>query len=84
MEDVFPIYDLLLSFVPPCERSSGVPANIVSILNTGMVFMIDGKEHFYKVLKAKNTEQELEADAKINELIMKGIELSYLEMKLRK
>ena len=69
--------------MPPAEKSPGNPADIASIMNAGMMFLISGRERFLKILKPKNIEEELEAETKINRLILKGIELSYLEKRLR-
>jgi len=83
VNDIFQLYDCLSSFVPPCERAPGEPGDIVSILNAGMAFMIGGKEEYYTHFQAKDIRKKLEAEEKINQLILKAIELSYLETRLR-
>jgi hypothetical protein len=83
VEDIFTMHEALACFVPPCDDLSGAPGNVVSILNAGMAFMISGKELYYDYLEAKELKDELRAEAKIQELILKGIELSYFERMMK-
>ena len=84
VDDIFVMYDALESFVPPCDNSRRKPGSVVSILNAGMAFMISGRELYHQFYDAKEIMKELEAEVKIRELIMKGIELSYLERRMRR
>jgi hypothetical protein len=59
-----------------------MPGDVVSILNAGMAFMISGKEKYYKYFKSVGVRKEVEAEMIISQLIVKGIELSYLERRL--
>ncbi len=82
-KEIFSLYNDLKEFVPPCEKSPTIPANVVSILNAAMIFFIEGKENYFRFWKKKDIQGELEAENKINELILKGMELSYLERRLK-
>lgn len=77
-------YKDLLEFVPPCEESIGKPARLASILNASMMFIIKGKESYLEIWNRKDIGAEMEIEDKINDLIMKGIESSYLERKFSK
>ncbi|MGA2876571.1 MAG: hypothetical protein ABSE82_13665 [Nitrososphaerales archaeon] len=81
-DDIFVMHESLSSFVPPCDDSQGMPGDVVSILNAGMAFMISGKEKYYKYFKSVGVRKEVEAEMIISQLIVKGIELSYLERRL--
>lgn len=78
-EDVPRVYAQLQSLVPPCELGPGQPADIVSILNAGMIFVLRSKDEIVQMLGAKNLDEQLSGEAAISGLIMKGIELSHAE-----
>jgi hypothetical protein len=83
-KDIFRLYECLDAFVPPCESAPSKPGNVVSILNAGMAFMIGGKNQYYNYFQATDVRAKLEAEEKISQLILKGIELSYVETRLRR
>lgn len=76
-------------FIPPNEilefgKQISKPSNLISILNAGWIFYLTRKEKLFKNLDANTLEQKFIVESKLNDMILKAIELSQAhEMWLR-
>lgn len=77
-EHVVKLIGKLRDFIPPAEIRKGVPANVVSILNAGMIYRMTWRDNKPSVdMEADRVEQI------INSLVSKSIELSVIQSKLQ-
>jgi hypothetical protein len=75
--DIPILLDKLMNIIPPCEISSNVPANIISILNAGMIYkMTWRKDQKYYAATVDDIEQ---TERTINALVLRSIEMSVLQ-----
>lgn len=76
-KDICKLIRKLEEITPPCEIKDGSPANIISILNAGMIYkmtwMKGGK---YSITKKEDIQ---ETEHTINALVLRSIEMSVLE-----
>lgn len=79
-KDISKLIVKLDELTPPCEIKDGEPANIISILNAGMIYKMtwiqDGK---YKASKREDVE---DTERTINALVLRSIEMSILEQQM--
>lgn len=80
--DVFQLLDRLKEYVPPCEIKRGTPADIISILNTGIIFRLTWKK-YPPPIKIESIKDESYVIQIINSLVTKAIELSVIHQRLR-
>ena len=67
----------LEEIIPPCEIEDGKPANIISILNSGMVHKMSWNSNTNSELTDKKNVEETERN--INSLGLRSIEMSILQ-----
>jgi len=82
-KDVFKLSKRLSLVVPPAEVDVGKPAIPVSILNAGALYKSLLAEEFYKTLGATTSRDELEVRDKIHALVLKALELSDVEVRMK-
>lgn len=68
-------------FIPPneildCENQTSRPSNLISILNAGWIYYLTRKEDFFKQFEANTLEKRFNMVSKLNDMILKAIELS--------
>jgi len=80
--EVFPLIDRLKKYVPPCEIKKGKPADLISILNAGMIFRLSWKDH-PPPFPIESLDDESRAVNIINSLVTKSIELSIIQQKMQ-
>jgi len=70
----------LENLTPPCEIKDGEPANIISILNAGMIYKMTWM-HGNKYASAKREDIE-ETERTINALVLRSIEMSVMHQNM--
>ena len=80
--EVFELLEKLKQYVPPCEIKRGKPANPISILNAGMIFILTWK-NYPPPITITSQENESEVVNIINSLVSKSIELSMIQDKMQ-
>ena len=66
--------------IPPCETEKGTPADIISILNAGIIYKMTWKDSGKLESSTKESIQDAEND--INALVLHSIESSVLQKEL--
>lgn len=91
VNEVIYLMNLLKEFVTPneiidVEQKSSKAAKIISILNAGWLFFLFEMDIHYKLfdLNEKDTEKKMKIRQKLNNLIIKAIELSKIHEELNK
>jgi len=82
--EVFKLVELLDFVIPPAETKIGEPASVASILNVGSLYELMLIDNLYKVLEAKNTKERMMARHKLHKLILKALELSSVEARMKR
>lgn len=81
-EEVFKLIGRLSEFIPPCEIEYQKPANLVSILNAGMIYRITWRKN-PPPLEVRTAEDSYLVEQNINSLVTKSIELSVIQRKMQ-
>lgn len=82
-KDCFRLASRLSYVVPPAEVEVGEPATPVSILNAGGLYKMLLVEELYQTLDAKTTLDRTKVRDKIHVLVLKALELSDIEARLK-
>ena len=82
-KDVFQLSKRLDLIVPPVEIDVGKPAIPVSILNAGALYKTLLVKTLYKAFEATTAIEETEIRDKLHSLILKALELSDIEMRMK-
>lgn len=80
-ENIPDLVSSLKHFIPPNEildfdRKENKPSNLISILNAGWCFYLTEKKYLFEIFNANTFEEQMKAISKLNDLILKAIELS--------
>ncbi len=78
--DMPPLVKKLMRFVPPCEIEQGKPADLISILNAGMIFRLSWKKILPDLLEKEQEKIESVLDA----LVIRSVQQSEIEKELQK
>jgi len=82
-EESFRLIDTIDSFVPPAEIEFEHPADPIAILNAGMLYELTLMENMHEKLKDKELGERLLTIHKLHKLIVKGIEASQTQLKMK-
>lgn len=80
--EVFKLIGKLKEFIPPCEIEFKKPANLVSILNAGMIYRMTWRKN-PPPLEVNTSEDGYLVEQIINSLVTKSIELSVIQKKMQ-
>lgn len=83
INDVPILLKSIKSLVIPCELSLGEPADIISILNSYIIYQIENINEHYKELNEKLIIEKVKFEYNITELITKGVELCEIQKALK-
>ena len=81
--DVFKLIDAIDFVVPPVEIDFEKPANRISIINAGVLYVLTSMESFHNSFEDKTVKDKLSTRNKLHKLMMKAGELSYIQQKLQ-
>ncbi len=79
-KDIPKLLQKLEDIIPPCEIEDGKPADIISILNAGMIYKMTWQNKAGKKKLSRKTIDETERT--INEIVLYSIELSVLQKEM--
>jgi len=82
--EVFKLIELLDLVIPPAEIEIGKPASVNSILNAGSLYELMLVDNLYEILEATTTKERMEVRHKLHKLILKALELSSIETRMKK
>ncbi len=82
-DDVFKLIDAIDFVVPPVEIDFEKPANRISIINAGVLYVLTSMESFHNSFEDKTVKDKLSTRNKLHKLMMKAGELSYIQQKLQ-
>lgn len=83
INDVPILLQSIKSLIIPCELSIGEPADIISILNSYIIYQIQNINEHYKELKDILKIKKVKFEYNITELITKGVELCEIQKALK-
>ena len=82
-DDVFKLIDAIDFVVPPVEIDFEKPANRISIINAGVLYVLTSMESFHNSFEDKTVKDKLSTRNKLHKLMMKAGKLSYIQQKLQ-
>jgi len=77
--DMPPLIQKLKKFIPPCEIEQGIAADLISILNAGMIFKLSWK----KILPSLPPKTKQKIESTLDALVIRAVQQSEIEKELQ-